>query len=68
MPHQSLTYAEVEAALRSQGLRITAHVTSDAARAACDHCWHTLVQTEMCYWCGQPRARQHGPYLPEGER
>jgi hypothetical protein len=38
------------------------------ARAACDHCFHRLHTTQMCCWCGQPRALQHGPYAPEGER
>jgi hypothetical protein len=42
-----------------------------AARARvnhCQHCWHTLVQTQRCCWCGTPRETQHGPYAPEGER
>ena len=39
----------------------------EAQVASCAHCWHALVQTEMCCWCGQPRARQHGPYAPEGD-
>ena len=40
----------------------------EAQVALCDHCWHTLVQTQMCCWCGQPRALHHGPYMPEGDR
>jgi hypothetical protein len=63
-----LTQEEANARLQAQGLALLRPAAPDHVRAACDHCWHTLVLTQMCCWCGQPRAVQHGPYVPEGER
>lgn len=68
MPNRLLTHDEVRAMFRHVNLTPPGPALTDAQRAACDHCWHTLVQTQMCCWCGQPRALQHGPYMPEGDR
>jgi hypothetical protein len=68
MPNRLLTQEDANARLYAQGLEPPSPAVPDAVRAACDHCFHRLHTTEMCCWCGQPRARQHGPYLPDGER
>ena len=66
-PSQYPTSDAYDRALMHQGLNQPRPAVSDAVRAACGHCWHTLPKAQMCCWCGQPRARQHGPYAPEGE-
>lgn len=68
MPNRLLTNDEVQALFRAVGLEAPRPAVSDAARAACDHCWHRLQTTQLCCWCGQPRVLQHGPYMPEGDR
>jgi hypothetical protein len=68
MPNRLLTSAEVAALFRDVGLEPPTPAVPDHVRAACAHCWHRLVQTQMCCWCGKPWTLQHGPYLPEGDR
>ena len=68
MPNRLLTHAEVERLFRDVGLEPPRPAAPDHVRAACDHCWHRLVQTQMCCWCGKPWTLQHGPYMPEGDR
>jgi hypothetical protein len=70
MPNRFLTRDEWPAAFAEQARvwREQWRAMFDAQRAACDHCWHRLVQTQMCCWCGKPWTLQHGPYLPEGDR
>jgi hypothetical protein len=57
------------------GARIEPPVVSNHVRAACDHCWHTMLDVagdtwqavgpRVCCWCGAQPAPRHGPYAPE---
>ena len=66
MPNRLLTKDELPAAFREQA-RVWQRAWQEANTCR-PHCWHDLQQTQMCCWCGQPRALQHGPYMPEGDR
>jgi hypothetical protein len=77
MPNRILTQEDANIRLQAQGPdTITPAQWAEAMREApgvpyrpmCDHCFHRLPSTQICCWCGQHRAPQHGPYAPEGDR